>query len=127
MKRCFFIETQGVNVYYIDFNGLQSESDIDAVLTESKALIRSRPLKSMVNLANIEGMHFNNRIKEMFVEYVKGNADYVMHSAIIGVNGLKRIVFNGIMKLTGRDVRCFDSIEEAKKWLVERVKEKSLA
>ncbi len=127
MKRCFFIETQGVNIYYIDFSGLKSEDDIDAVLTESKALIRSRPLKSMVNLANIEGMHFNNRIKEMFVEYVKGNADYVMHSSIIGVNGLKRIVFNGIMKLTGRDIRCFDSIEEAKKWLVERVKEKSLA
>ena len=127
MKRCFFIDTQGVNIYYIDFTGLQSEADIDAVLTESKTLIRSRPLKSMVNLANIEGMHFNNRIKEMFVEYVKGNADYVMHSAIIGVNGLKRIVFNGIMKLTGRDVRCFDSIEEAKKWLVARVKEKSFA
>ena len=108
MGRCVFIEAHGVKVYYIDFTNLQSEQEIEAVLYESKSLIRSQPQKTMINLANIEGMHFNNRIKELFVEYVKGNAPYVRHSAIVGVNGLKRIVFNGVMKLSGRDVTAIN-------------------
>lgn len=124
MKRCFYIESQGVNIFYIDFNGLQTENEIIEVLVESKTEIRSHPIKSMINLANISGMHFNNSIKELFFEFVKGNANYVQHSAIVGVDGIRRIVFNGIMKLSGRDVRCFDSVEDAKKWLVERKNEK---
>lgn len=127
MKKCFFIDTQGVKIFYIDFTNLQSENEIDGVLTESKTVIRSSAPKSMINLANVDGMHFNSRIKDMFVEYVKDNSQFVKHSAIVGVNGLKRIVFNGIMKVSGRDVRCFDSVDDAKKWLVERTKEKSLA
>lgn len=127
MKKCFFIDSQGVKIFYIDFTNLIKEEEIEAVINESKTLIRSRPKKSMINLANIEGMHFNGRIKELFVEYVKGNADFVQHSAIVGVSGLKRIVFNGIMKMTGRDVRCLDTVEDAKRWLVERTREKSMA
>jgi hypothetical protein len=127
MKKCFFIDSQGVKIYYIDFTNLKTVEEIEVVLIESKTLIRSRPHKSMINLANIEGMHFNSQIKELFVDYVKGNADFVQHSAIVGVSGLKRIVFNGIMKMTGRDVRCLDTVEDAKKWLVERYREKSLA
>ncbi len=126
MKRCFFIESQGVNIFYIDFSNLRSEPEIEAVLNESKQQIRSSTEKSMINLANVEGMHFNNRIKDLFVEYVKGNSKFVKHSAIIGVTGLKRIVFNGVMKLSGRDVKCLDSIDEAKNWLVERTLEKNL-
>lgn len=124
MKRSFYIESQGVNIFYIDFSGLQTENEVIEVLVESKIEIRSHPIKSMINLANITGMHFNNSIKELFFEFVKGNANYVLHSAIVGVDGIRRIVFNGIMKLSGRDVRCFNLVEDAKKWLVERKNEK---
>ncbi len=126
MKKCFYIESQGVNIFYIDFSGLQTENEIMEVLVESKMEIRSHPMKSMINLANIEGMHFNSSIKDLFFEFVKGNANYVQHSAVVGVDGIRRIVFNGLMKLSGRDVRCFDSVEDGKKWLVERKIEKCL-
>jgi hypothetical protein len=38
-------------------------------------------------------------------------------SAVVGVTGLKQIVFNGLMKLTGRDVKSFNSVDDAKRWL----------
>lgn len=117
MNRCYFIDHKGIRIFYIDFTNLRTEKEIEDVIIESKNLIRSSSKKSMINLANIEGMHFNNNIKELFTEYVKGNADYVKKSAIVGVTGLKKIVFNGIMKITGRDVYCLNSIDEAKNWL----------
>ncbi|TCO06929.1 hypothetical protein [Natronoflexus pectinivorans] len=120
MKRCDFIECKGVRIFYIDFSNLKNIEEIKAVINESKNFIRSQPPKSMINLANIEGMHFNGEIKELFVEYVKGNANHVFQSAIIGVDGLRRIVFNGVLKLTGRDVRCLESKQAAMDWLAER-------
>ena len=74
----------------------------------------------MYSLTSLEGMHFNNTIKEMFAEIAKSNKPYVKAGAIIGITGLKQFMFNGIMKLSGRDVKCFDSIEQAKSWLVNQ-------
>jgi hypothetical protein len=117
MKRSYFIEEQGVKIFYIDFTNLKTVPEIETVINESKSFIRRQPPKSVLTLANIAGMHFNSQIKEIFIEYVKGNAPYVLHSSITGVDGLRRVVFNGVLKLTGRDVRCLESVEHAKEYL----------
>lgn len=109
---------KGKTIFYMDFTGLKAEEDIMLVVNESKAYIRSKPFKTIYTLANIEDMHFNPVIREIFVDFVKGNKEYVRASAVVGVNGLKQILFNGIMKLTGRDIRSINTIEEAKDWLV---------
>jgi hypothetical protein len=63
-------------------------------------------------------MHFNNEIKELFQNFIKGNKPYVKAGAVIGLNGLQQIIYNGLMKLTGREIKSFASFESAKDWLV---------
>lgn len=89
-------------------------------MKEVKAYIHGQPLMSVYSLASIEDMHFNTTIKDMFNELLKSNKPYVKASAIVGVTGLKQIVFNGIMKISGRDVKAFSSIAEAKDWLAQQ-------
>lgn len=120
MNRCYYIEQNGVRIFYIDFSSLKSYTEIETLIVESKRFIRSQAPKSMITLANIDNMHFNGQIKDLFVEYVRGNAPYVRHSAITGVDGLRRIVLNGVLKMTGRDVRCHESLDQAKLWLADR-------
>jgi hypothetical protein len=114
------INHQGVNIYYIDFSNLGSAPEVDQVMKESKSFIRSQKPASMITLANIEGMHFNGDIKELFTEFVSGNKPYVKASAIVGVSGLKQIVFNAIVKMTGREIRAFENVNVAKDWLVAK-------
>jgi hypothetical protein len=118
MSRTETILHNGKPIYYMDFSSLKSESEIESLITESKSFIRSKPPKSVYSLTNIEDMHFNGTIKELFVDFVKGNKVYIKASAIIGVTGMKQILFNGIMRLTGRDIRSFDSADQAKNWLI---------
>jgi hypothetical protein len=120
MSRCKTVLHKATKIYYIDFSGLRTPDEIAEVMSESKTHIRNQPPKSMITLANIEGMHFNGSIKDLFIEFVKGNKEFVQHSAIIGVDGLRRIVFNGVIKMTGRDIRCLGSFEDAINWLVDR-------
>jgi len=114
------ISHHGITIFHMDFSKLTSEQEIKMVLEESKKHIRNQPPRSTIGLANIEEMHFNNQIKDLFMEFVKGNKPFMKASAIVGVSGLKQVVFNGIMKLTGRDVKSFANEIQAKDWLVQQ-------
>jgi hypothetical protein len=104
----------------MDFSGLKSEKEIESVIEESKKHLRSQPPKSSVCLANIQEMHFNNQNKDLFMDFVKGNKPYMKANAIVGVAGLKQILFNGIMKMTGCDVKSFNELNQAKDWLASQ-------
>lgn len=117
MDKAYFVAYQGISIYYMDFSGLRTEQEISAVMQECKQHIRSQSPKSVVGLANIDNMHFNANIKEIFADFVKGNSPFMKVSAVVGVTGLKQIVFNGLMKLTGRDVKSFNHVDDAKRWL----------
>jgi hypothetical protein len=112
------ITFKGKDILYMDFSGLKTVPEIKEVIEEGKKIFHSQPPFSTLSLANIEEMHFNNQIKDLFMEYVKSNKPFVKASAIIGVTGLKQVVFNGIMKMTGREVKSFDDENQAKMWLI---------
>ena len=114
------ISHHGKNIFYMDFSGLKSEEEIKSVIEQSIRHIRSQPPKTSICLANILEMHFNNNIKDIFMDFVKGNKPYMKASAIVGVTGLKQILFNGIMKMTGRDVKSFNELNQAKEWLASQ-------
>jgi len=117
MNRTQVIEHKGRKIFFSDFSYLQSIQEIVVVATEIKKYVLSQPPKSIYSLTTIEGMHFNNAIRDVFTELAKNNKPFVKAAAIIGVSGLKQILFNGIMKLSGRDLKLFSSIDQAKEWL----------
>jgi hypothetical protein len=112
------IQYQGKSIFFADFSNLQTISEIESVITENKAFMKKQSANSMFTLTTIEGMHFNNEIKELFIELGKHNKPYVKAGALVGVTGLKQIMYNGIMKLIGRDMKLFSTIEQAQQWLV---------
>jgi hypothetical protein len=117
MNRTKIIDYNGKKIFFIDFSDLQFIDQVKAVAEEIKKYVPQQPPNSIYSLTTIEGMHFNNSIKEVFTELAKLNKPYVKAGAIVGVDGLKQILFNGIMKLSGRDMKSFSSMELAKEWL----------
>ena len=104
----------------MDFSMAKKAEEISAIMSESKQFIRKQPLKSVLALTNADGLHFNKDIVHLFAEFLKGNKPHIKASALIGINGLTQVVLNGIMKVTGRDIRSFTSAESAKEWLISR-------
>ena len=104
----------------MDFTNLNNVQEIKSLINESVAHIRKQPQNSLLTLTNIEGMHFSNEIKDLFGDFIKGNKPYVKAGAVVGLSGLQQILYNGLMKITGRDIKSFGSINEAKDWLVSK-------
>jgi len=120
MRKPEIITCEGKSIFYMDFTGLRDIPTIEKLIQESKDYIRVQAPKSVLTLSHIEGMHFNADIKNIFSEFISGNKEYVAFGAVVGLSGLQRIVYNGIMKLSGREIRSFETVELAKAWLVSQ-------
>ena len=51
-------------------------------------------------------------------DYTKHNKPYVCVAAVVGLSGLQEIVYNVIVKVTGRKIATFPYVEAAKDFLV---------
>lgn len=120
MKKVQITEYQGQKIIQLNFSALKSEEEILAVIKESIPHIRNNPSGAVYVISNLEGMHFNNRIREMFTEFTSGNKNFVKASAIIGATGLQTFMINGINKVTGRKLKSFENAQMAKEWLVSQ-------
>lgn len=118
MPRAQQVSHKGKIIFHMDFTNLKNVAEINSVINDSVKHIRVQPLGSLLALTNISGMHFNNEVKDLFQQFIKGNKPYIKASAVVGLSGLQQVVYNGLMKITGRDIRSFSSPEEAKEWLI---------
>jgi hypothetical protein len=120
MARTKQLNHKGREIFHMDFSNLNNMEDINGVINEGVRYIRSKPMNSLYCLTNISGMHFSNEIKEQFQTFVKGNKPFIKASAVVGLSGLQQILYNGIMRITGRDIKSFNTMDEAKDWLVSK-------
>jgi hypothetical protein len=120
MERVQIIIHKGKKILYSDFSSLQFVEDVSEVMKAVQKYVKAQPLNSIYSLVNVEGTHFNNDIKNMFAEVAKSNKPHVKVTAVVGISGLKQIMYRAVMKLTGRNDECFSNIEQAKDWLVKQ-------
>jgi hypothetical protein len=114
------IKENGIFIYYLDFTNLKTLSAIQSRIEECRLFIWGQPENSLLTLTNVEGMHFNNEIRDAFTKFVKGNQPYVKAGAVIGLSGLMQIVYNGMVAITGRNIKAFKTKDEAIRYLVSR-------
>jgi hypothetical protein len=117
MPRTQQITHKGKIIFQMDFTSLNNVQEIQNLINESIRYIRSQTKDSVLTLTIISGMHFSNEIKDMFSKFMEGNKPYVKAGAVVGIGGLQQIVYNGLMKITGRDIKSFSTDDLAKDWL----------
>jgi hypothetical protein len=126
MRKIEIIQHKDLTIVYQDFSFLKKSEEIKAVVDSGIEYIRKQKFKSVLTLSNMEGMYFNNDLLNYFVLAVKGNDPYVVGSAVFGLNGLISVMYNGFVKMTGRDVRSCKTREEALDYLAEKAKAANL-
>ncbi len=114
-----FIEYKGKKILFIDMANLM-ENEVLEVINYTKNIIRSQPEKSLLTLTDVTHARYNAKVVAEMNEYVKGNKPYVKAAAILGINPIKRIIFNKIMEFSERQLLAFENEEKAKEWLISQ-------
>lgn len=116
MERVQFIQHKGKKILLINFADCKAE-EVLTVIDQAKAAIRTQAHQSVLTLTDVTNTAFNSKVSDALKEFVVHNKHYVVASAVVGVTGLKQIIYNAVMKFSGRKLHAIDSVADAKDWL----------
>ena len=116
MERVTFINHNGKEILFVDFSNCKP-GDVFLVIDEVKRTIRTRPENSVLTLTDVTNMRFDDRVSDQMKEYTAHNKPYVRAAAVVGVEGVKKVILNAVMLFSKRKFQTFDTIERAKNWL----------
>ena len=119
MERVQFIQHKGKKILHLNFADCTAD-EVLMIIDQAKAAIRTQAQQSMLTLTDVTNTAFNSKVSDAMKEFVVHNKPYVVASAVVGVTGLKQIIYNAVMKFSGRKLTAFDSLAEAKDWIAER-------
>jgi len=117
MERIQFVRHNGKEILLLDFSRCTAK-DALVIIDEAAATIRTRPQQSLLTLADVTDMRFDNTLNQRMKEFTAHNKPYVKAAAVVGVTGLKKILFQAVMTFSKRKIHAFDDREAAKAWLI---------
>ncbi len=118
MNRARFVEHKGVQIFMMDCTEATLE-EMSAVIEECARQVRSQPEKSVYTLIVAGGSAFSGATISRLKELASDNAPYVKASALVGVKGLYKVVFNAVSIFSRRRFYLFDTVDEAMDFLAD--------
>lgn len=119
MERVRFLQHKGKQLLHLDFSRAKAD-EVITIIDRAKAVIGAQPEGSVRTLTDVTDATFNSAVSEAMKDLVSHNKRFVIASAVVGVTGLKQIIYNAVVKFSGRNLVAFDSVEQAKDWLAEQ-------
>ena len=110
------ITHKGKEILYVDYTGMSKEEILN-VMDEATtyALELNRP---MLRLSNMTGVFAVPDVVEKAKESGKITNHLTIKRAAVGITGAKKVLFNAFNRFSGNNTRAFDTVEDAKDWLV---------
>lgn len=116
MERVRFIQHGGKDILLVDFSDCKAD-EAYFIIDKAKALISTKPHQSLLTLTDVTNFRFNEKVSDLMKEYAAHNKPFVKAAAVVGIVGLKKIIYQGVMMFSQRKLHAFDTVDEAKTWL----------
>ena len=120
MAEVKFITHKEKQILLLDVSEVKTVEDSLNRFSEAQRIIEMQPQKSVLLLTNVQNAHYNREATNHLKAFSNAVTPYIKASAAVGVSGIKRIVLQSLMRISGRDIKVFDSADQAKDWLVEQ-------
>jgi hypothetical protein len=113
-----WINYGGKKLLFVDYDGAKNENDLLKILYEEVDILKKESQRQLI-LVNVGNSYstekYRQDVQRLTNEVVKHKTE---KSAIVGMVGLKKVIFGAMIKFSDGHVRLFDTVEDAKKWLV---------
>jgi len=120
MTKAEFMTYKGVRILDLDVRQEQEvQRSMDAFRAAQALAIKEAP-KSVRLITDVTGAHYDSEGVGVMKAFSKAITPYVKASAAVGVTGIKQIILQSLIRLSGRNIKLFDTREEALEWLVDQ-------
>jgi hypothetical protein len=118
-KRIEQFEYEGKSFIYFDVSHFKNNAQFREFIEHAKGIIQRYPEdNSLFSITNVEGVLYDSETKTIIAEWMNFNRPHIRQGAVIGLDGIKRIMVNSILKMSRRsNVKFFRTRDEAVKWM----------
>lgn len=110
------IEHKGKRIFSLDYSNMSAEKLPD-MFEEIKKAIVNEPPKSVLCLVCLDNLHFSTKTLSLFNKLTEEIKPYDKATAVLGVKGLIKVMYDGYSKLAKQQVKTFENKNEALDWL----------
>jgi hypothetical protein len=113
-----WMEHKGKKVFYMHL-GTEDPQELKDITSQIELIYEKEPPKSILCLCDVGGIGIKPESIQILKNFTKHNEPYAKMTAILGVEGLKVIIFNSLLAFTRRkNLILKNSREEALEWLI---------
>ena len=116
MNRVQFVSYKGKMILHLDFSGCKL-AELSEAIGKAKQVISSKPANSILVLTDVTDAEMSRGTSDLMKDFGVHNKPYVAASAVVGVTGLRKIVYDAVVRISGRQIATFGTVEQAKDWL----------
>lgn len=120
MDRTRIIQHRGKPVLLFDYHGLRDPAEAVREIEHSMEIVGGYPPGSLRVLTDVTDSHYDTRVAQKLKELAAHNKPYVAASAVVGVSGIKRAIYSGVVLFSKRNIQLFDHRQAALDWLVSQ-------
>ncbi len=118
MQRVSVVSRGATQLIVVDFSTCEPGS-YAPVVQEAQRFICKQPLRSVRVVTVFEDVRFDmGTVKEM-QRYASTVMPHLQKCALVGIDGMKKVVFGGIKPLFTVPFELFDDIESARAWVAK--------
>jgi len=103
---------EGKDFVFLDLSDFQTNDEFKKFAKTANECIAKYSKNSVLTITNIKDVKFDTETKSVIATYMENNKPYVKFGAVIGFDGIKKIMVNAILKLSGRKNITFASNKE---------------
>ena len=114
-----WIEHKGIKILYSDFSGLKKNEDLFIVLEDAVKNFTAAEGK-VRHILNFTGAsmtkEFMAKAKELGKQLPLNKTE---KDAYVGIDGLKKVLLQAYLMITGEPANTFDTVEQALDWIIK--------
>jgi hypothetical protein len=113
-----WIEKEGHRILYLNIAS-RNLAELEERVNEFREVIDGQPEGSLLTITDVTGGHFDQSMKNALDNYIIANKPYIKQTVIVGLSGLQKVIYQGILRVTCRtNLIVKDTFDEAVEFLV---------
>ena len=118
-ERVTWVPHAGKQLVQIDFTGC-TPGTFAPIIAGAQRVITGAPQGTVLALTLLTEVRFDTSTVLEMERFVKVVQPHLKANALVGITGMKKVVFNGVKPLYRVPFELFDAAPAAKAWLVAR-------
>ena len=118
MQKVTVVSRGGEQLVLVDFSGCDPGT-YAPIVQEARRAICKQPLRSVRVVTVFEDVTFDLGTVMEMKDYASSVMPHLRKCGLVGIDGMKKVVFSGIKPLFDIPVEIFADVESAQDWVVQ--------